>query len=252
VTITAQNVSLSGLGTGQQSLIQNTAGDMLIIAMNDITLQDNALITNTGPGALTLVVDEQAPVAPQIGNGRFILYPNATVTSTSGTLHIFTARPNSIQAGNLAFGQLNGNFVTELFPCPFTRPVPSSENQYVTYFLAYTAEFGAAVGAGVAALATPPYTIFYKVPYLVPSPPPPSFHHQLAKLIWASSELFYFLRQFDQYDSFESDYVSCYEICKKRKQCTHSLQTYPVIYQNWTLYPVEFKKGSGCPNQKPE
>jgi hypothetical protein len=250
VTITAQNVSLSGLGTGQQSLIQNTAGDMLIIAMNDITLQDNALITNTGPGAVTLVVDEQAPVAPQIGNGRFILYPNAAVTAASGPLHIFTARPNSILAGNLAFGQLNGNFVTELFPCPFTRPAPSSENQYVTYFLAYTAE----VGAVVAALATPPYTIFYKVPYLVPTPttPPLNLHRELAKLIWVSSELFYFLRQFDQYNSLESDYVVCYEPCKKDKSCSHHPQTYPIIYQNWPLYPVEFEKKSDCTSQKPE
>jgi hypothetical protein len=211
-------------------------------------LADNSLIENTGPGALTLVVDEQAPVAPQIGNGRFILYPDATVSTASGLLHIFSARPNNIIAGNLAFGELNGNFVTELFPCPFTRPVPSSENQYVTYFLAYTAEFG------VAALATPPYTIFYKVPYLVPTPPTPpqNLHHELAKLIWASSELFYFLRQFDQYDSFESDYVVCYETCKKDKACRHHPQTYPIIYQNWPLYPVEFKKGSGCPNRKPE
>jgi hypothetical protein len=248
VTITAENISLSGLGTGQQSLIQNTAGDMLIIAMNDITLQDNALITNTGPGAVTLVVDEQAPIAPQVGNGRFILYPNATVSTASGLLHIFSARPNSILAGNLAFGQLNGNFVTELFPCPFTRPVPSSENQYETYFLAYTAEFG------LAALANPSYTIFYKVPYLIPTPPTPplNLHHQLNQLIWASSELFYFLRQFDQYDSFESDYVFCYETCKKEKQCNHSLQTYPMIHQNWTLYPVEFKKVKNCPNQPRE
>ena len=63
---------------------------MLIIAMNDITLQDNALITNTGPGAVTLVVDEQAPVAPQIGNGRFILYPNAAVTAASESHSMFS------------------------------------------------------------------------------------------------------------------------------------------------------------------
>jgi hypothetical protein len=249
VTITAQNIRLSGLGTGQQSLISTTLGDMLLIAQNTITLADNSLIENTGPGALTLVVDEQAPVAPQIGNGRFILYPDATVSTASGLLHIFTARPNSILAGNLAFGELNGNFVTEGFPCPFGDPTPSSENQYTTYFLAYTSEFGAA------ALASPSYTIFYKIPFPVPTPPAPPLNHlqhELAKLIWASSEMFYFLRQFDQYDSFESDTVFCYETCHNNNRCTHRLQTYPIIYQNWTLYPVEFEKGSGCPNQKPE
>ena len=62
---------------------------MLLIAQNNITLADNSLIENTGPGTLTLVVDEQAPVAPQIGNGRFILYPNATVSVASGLLSVF-------------------------------------------------------------------------------------------------------------------------------------------------------------------
>ena len=240
VTITAQNIRLSGLGTGQQSLISTTLGDMLLIAQNSITLADNSLIENTGPGAVTLVVDEQAPVAPQVGNGRFILYPDATVSTASGLLHIFTARPNSILAGNLAFGELNGNFVTEGFPCPFGDPTPSSENQYTTYFLAYTSEFGAA------ALATPSYTIFYKIPFPVPTPPTPPLNHlqhELAKLIWASSEMFYFLRQFDQYDSFESDTVFCYETCHNNNRCTHRLQTYPIIYQNWTLYPVELRRG---------
>ncbi len=235
VTITAQNIRLSGLGTGQQSLISTTLGDMLLIAQNNITLADNSLIENTGPGALTLVVDEQAPVAPHIGNGRFILYPNAMVTTASGQLRIFTARPNNIIAGNLAFGELNGNFVTTGFTCPFGEPVPNSENRYSTYFLTYSGSMGN------------PYTIFYKVPSPVPTPP--SFHHQLAKLIWASSELFWFLRQFDQYDSLESDYVLCYEPCKRDKSCPHHPQTYPVIYQNWTLYPVEFDKKSDCTSQ---
>ena len=173
---------------------------------------------------MTLVVDEQAPVAPQIGNGRFILYPDATVSTASGLLHIFTARPNNILAGNLAFGELNGNFVTEGFPCPFGDPVPSSENQYVTYFLAYTAE------VGVAAACDSSLHDFLQdtVSGAYASTPPLNLHHELAKLIWASSELFYFLRQFDQYDSFESDYVSCYETCKKDKKCNHSLQTYPI------------------------
>ena len=41
MTITAENVSLFGRGTGQQSLIRTTAGDMLIIAQNNISLSDN-------------------------------------------------------------------------------------------------------------------------------------------------------------------------------------------------------------------
>ena len=42
VTITAQNIRLSGLGTGQQSLISTTLGDMLLIAQNNITLPTTA------------------------------------------------------------------------------------------------------------------------------------------------------------------------------------------------------------------
>ena len=81
MTITAENVSLFGRGTGQQSLIRTTAGDMLIIAQNNITLSDNSLIANTGTGALTLVVDNQAPAS--IGTGRFLLAPNSSITSSS-------------------------------------------------------------------------------------------------------------------------------------------------------------------------
>ena len=59
IDITAQNIRLSGLGTGQQSHITTTLGDLLLIAQNNITLADNSLIQNTGPGNVTLVVDEQ-------------------------------------------------------------------------------------------------------------------------------------------------------------------------------------------------
>jgi hypothetical protein len=239
VNITAQNIRLSGLGTGKQSLISTTLGDMLLIAQNNITLADNSLIQNTGPGNVTLVVDEQAPVAPQVGNGRFVLYPNAMVTVAGGLVRIFTARPNNILAGNLAFGELNGNFVTTGFPCPFGYPTASPENQYTTYFLAYNGALGT------------PYTIFYKIPYPMPTTPtPPSFQHQLTRLIWASSELFWFLREYPRYDIHPSEFLVCNQKCKSGKDCTDLLQNLPLIQQNWTLYPIEFKKKTDCSSVK--
>ncbi len=145
LTITAQNVSLFGLSAGQQSLISETAGNMLIQAMNDIVLDDNALITNTGAGTLTLVVDNQLPFS--VGPGRFILAPDAMVAG-SGLTRIFTAQPDGIAAGNLAFGQVNGSYVTAGLACPFDPPPTSATAQYTTF---YPSAFGGN-----------PYTIFFK------------------------------------------------------------------------------------------
>ena len=147
MTITAQNVSLFGLGSGQQSLIQETAGNMLIIAMNDIKLNDNALIANTGTGTLTLVVDNQSPAS--VGTGRFILEPEAMVTG-SGLTRIYTAQPNGIAAGNLAFGQVNGLYVDAGLSCAFDAPPASATYRYNTFY-------PLAVGGT-------PYTIFFKSP----------------------------------------------------------------------------------------
>ena len=154
MTIRAQNVSLFGRGAGQQSLIQETAGNMLIIAMNDIKLNDNALIANTGPGVLTLVVDNQSPVSA--GTGRFILAPDAMV-SGSGLTRIYTAQPNGIAAGNLAFGQVNGLYVDAGLPCAFDAPPSSATYQYNIFY-------PLAVGGS-------PYTIFFKTP----APPTTAF-----------------------------------------------------------------------------
>jgi hypothetical protein len=147
MTITAENVSLFGLSAGQQSLIRETAGNMLIKAMNNIVLDDNALIANTGAGTLTLVVDNQAPAS--IGTGKFILAPDAMVAG-SGLTRIFTAIPDGIASGNLAFGQVNGSYVTAGLACPFDPPPTSPTSQYSTY---YPSAFGGT-----------PYTIFFKSP----------------------------------------------------------------------------------------
>ena len=120
---------------------------MLIIAMNNIVLDDNALIANTGAGTLTLVVDNQSPAS--VGTGRFILAPDAMVAG-SGLTRIFTAQPDGIAAGNLAFGQVNGSYVTAGLACPFDPPPTSPTAQYSTF---YPSAFGGT-----------PYTIFFKSP----------------------------------------------------------------------------------------
>ena len=183
------------------------------------------------------------------------------VSVAGGLVRVFTARPNNILAGNLAFGELNGNFVTTGFACPFGDPVPSSENQYSTYFLAYSGALGASFGASIAssenqfsansAAIGNPYTIFYKIPYpTVSTTTPPSFERQLTQLIWASSELFWFLRDYSKYDTSSSDYLVCNQKCKSGKNCTDLGQKLPATRQNWTLYPIQFKTKKDCSSVK--
>ncbi|MCB1106657.1 MAG: hypothetical protein KDK76_01005 [Chlamydiia bacterium] len=87
------------------------SGDVLIIANNDIYMDPQSRITSANN--LTLVCDNQAPVAPQIGGvwsaaGRFIMDATASlVSNTSGTggeLRVYTA----LQAANSILGTLNG------------------------------------------------------------------------------------------------------------------------------------------------
>lgn len=151
MTINAQNILLGGLAAGQQSFIKGTAGDMLLIAQNNISILNNSLVQNLGPGQLTLVVDQQAPLAT--GPGRFILDPEAQVMTASGMdLRMFTSMPNGVATGNLAFGLANGNFVTFGLTCPFDAPPASATYQYNTFYNTFGGGFGV------------PFTIFFKAP----------------------------------------------------------------------------------------
>jgi hypothetical protein len=145
VTITAENIRLSGLGPAPTEIL-TTSGSMLLIAQNDFTLADNSQISS-GSGAITLVVDNQDPAST--GPGRFLLAPNSSITS-SGPIRIFTSEPNGIAAGNLAFGRVKGIYVTAGLACAFDAPPPSPTAQYSTF---YPSTFGGT-----------PYTIFFKSP----------------------------------------------------------------------------------------
>ncbi len=249
-----QNLSMGGLAMGQKSLIQSTGGEMLIIAQDTISIRDNALINNTALGAkLTLVVDNIAPVSPAIGPGRFILRPGANVRTNGGVLWIFTARPNGFLPGtNLAFGTANVDVTLTLPACPFDQPDPSPTYQYATYYPNGTT-FGT------------PFTIFFKIPFVEPPPPPPPtpptppsphlhLHHKLSKEIWASSELFFILKEYFQYTS-ERYFNECESNwCKRTRNgkksqslCDFfSTKKYPVMDQKWTRYPIEFPNDWNC------
>jgi hypothetical protein len=191
LNITATNIFLGGLATGLQSIISTSSGDMLIIADNNIEVNDNATILNTGAGQLTIVVDNQAPTSPAIGAGRFTLAPDAIVsTASASNLRIYCARTNGIGAGNLAFGQANGNFVTLGLACAFDAPPPSATAIYDVYYPTDSAIFGV------------PYTFFFKSVGSGPNPPAPPTPADLVpflpSLLIGSSELFTDLKEMEE------------------------------------------------------
>ena len=246
-----QSVNMGGLGSGEQSLVQTTAGDLTVIANVNIAIHDNAAAVNAGTGNLTLVVDQQAPAS--IGTGRFILDPGASLSTTGGGLAlIFTAMPSGYSAGsNLAFGTVNGNpVVTGL--CPFELPAASATDQYNTFFDTF------AGGGGV------PYTLFYKLAGPTPPPPPPApptpfvpshafLQHKLSTVVYASSELFFIVRDYTRYYWNPPFLVCCGDALEKKKtrkllfECDlFSPGAYPVLHQNWTKYPVYYPEASSC------
>ncbi len=241
ISITAQNVALSGLGS--QSLIQTTAGDISIIANNNVAVRDVSAVVNLGAGNITLVADQQDPTPPLVGPGRFILDPNANLaTSSGGLLRVFTAKPNGISAGNLAFGQTNGNYVTAGLACAFDPPPASATEQYNTYYSTFTGGYG------------DPYTIFYKTsgPSIPPAIPNTSvLQQQLSNVSWCSAEIFFILREYVKY-YWDIPFLVCYECApgktdnKTLFDCDLFEREYPKTFQNWTKYPVYFPQAYDC------
>lgn len=252
IAISALNVFLGGLGEGEQSLLQTSSGDLSVIALNTLALRDNAAVLNSGSGNITLVSDQQAPTSPEIGSGRFYLDPNATVTGAGGGLvRIFTAEPNGILAGNLAFGQINENYVTAGLSSPFDPPPASPTEQYNTYYSSFGRGFGS------------PYTIFYKVSS-APTPPTPfipsiaALERKLSNVIYSSAELFFLVRNYTVYD-WDSPFLVCCKDALETKKSQSSFfpcnffapGRYPVSHQNWTLYPIDFSKAKTCADLSP-
>jgi filamentous hemagglutinin family protein len=242
---TGGSCNIGGLGSGEQSLIQTTAGSLTIIADVNIAVHDNALISNTGSGTITLVVDQSSPTS--IGSGKFNFDPTANIQTNGGLLRIFTAQPNGILAGNLAFGQINSNYVTAGLSCPFDAPPSSAISQYDTFYSTFSGGFGT------------PYTIFYKTsgPPPAPTPPPslsPSAQRQeLQNVAYASSELFFMLRKYTVFNWDSPYFVCCKSGFEKDRSRKHSFDcqlfwpgAHPTLHQNWMRYPISFPKMTSC------
>ncbi|WP_420422220.1 hypothetical protein [Simkania sp.] len=121
-------------------------GNLLMIAGRDIHIGEPAQVIALGTtnSSLTLVVDDRFPAFPEIGPGRFILEPGATLTTGSADvpLKIYTARRSQNSIGTT----LNG---ATFIPGPYN--VNTATEQWVIYYSAGTYE-----GA--------PFKIYYKEP----------------------------------------------------------------------------------------
>ena len=146
--LAGRDIILRGASAAIEGVITNTTGFLEVIAGENIEVNPFGKIENQGPGSLTLVVDNQAPIAPAIGNGEFNLSSMGSVGRIGGgPLRIFTARQG--QNSILGAGNLNGSTFT-----PGTLFVDTATEQWETYF---PSSFGGA-----------PFTVFYKDGAIIP------------------------------------------------------------------------------------
>jgi filamentous hemagglutinin family protein len=124
-----------------------TSGTVLISANHDISMTAASSIdTTTGDGAVTLIVDNQAPVFPFIGTstvgagaGRFSMAMGSTITTGAGPLSIYTALQNlnsingTLNGALFAPGALFGNSPTEIWCTYFCTPIFTGPNFRVAY-----------------------------------------------------------------------------------------------------------------------
>lgn len=82
-----------------------TTGSVFISANNNFVMTSASSIdTSGGNSPVTLIVDNQAPIAPLIGSGLFQMAGGSSIESGTGLLQIYTA----LQNANLINGSLNG------------------------------------------------------------------------------------------------------------------------------------------------
>jgi len=82
-----------------------TTGSVFISANNNVIMTPASSI-NTSSTPVTLIVDNQAPVAPLIDSGQFIMDAGSSINTAGGLLNIYTA----LQNANTINGTLNGVF----------------------------------------------------------------------------------------------------------------------------------------------
>lgn len=153
-------VTLSG--SSLITMLNGASTDILLIkAGNDLEIGSGSEIRNNTGTDTTLVVDNDFPIPPEIGDGRFILRQGGKVTS-KGPLRIFTA----MQEFNIIEDNING--------VPFTPGTPLTDSNHERWGVYYPNSF----------FGGPGYTLFYKNNFNGP---------QLitASIGYALSELFY-------------------------------------------------------------
>jgi len=107
-----------------------SARDILVNTQNNMTLT-NATIT--GVRDINLVVDNQAPTPPLIGPGAFSMDGTSQITSSTGSLGIFTARQNQNTVDpNALFNGIAANALVPTFPGPLY--VDTAREKWAAYF----------------------------------------------------------------------------------------------------------------------
>ncbi len=207
-SITAiNNIELTGISGTEEGYIDVLSGSGMIIANKNIEINDFARITNQGLGSLTLVVDNDDPVAPVIGNGAFVL-TGSVGKAGGGLLRIFTARRS--QNSITGTGNVNGDTFV-----PGTLFLNTTTEQWDTYF---PDTFGGT-----------PYTFFYKDDF-VPTPPSPIIviptPEQIQEIIVPNSEMAYMFSQSDGFYFLRSRF----SISKVGSQTIYLMPT-PNFYQ---------------------
>ncbi len=185
------NILLLGESAANPAFIEATGGNLSVIAAKDLSISLFSRIENThSGGSLTIVVDNQAPSPPVIGNGIFHLGVSGSVaTAGGGPLRIFTAR----RSQNVILGTSNINGATFV---PGTLYVDSATEVWNTYF--------PSVRGGV------PYTFFYKdtnpVPPTPVTPVVPLIFELGPNALIGNYQLYYMLDRIDRFYDWKWDY----------------------------------------------
>lgn len=105
------------------------SGNILVITKNNMTLQNNAAASASLN--IDLVCDDQAPVFPQIGPGRYSMDDTSFINSDSGYIRVYTAQQNQNTISPLA------QFISAGTPFFFAAGTPfinTSQEKWCTYY----------------------------------------------------------------------------------------------------------------------
>lgn len=174
--VVGKNIFLQGTSVFNEGYIENDTGNLELIAAENIEINPFGRIETLGLGDVTLVVDNQAPQVPSIGEGAFGLSSFGFVATGGGPLRIFTAK----RSQNVINGAGNLNGATFV---PGTLFVNTTTEKWSTYF---PSSFGGE-----------PFTIFYKNGATAPLPTITTLLTVDPNALTPFFELFYLLEESD-------------------------------------------------------